>query len=73
MPYKLFKLINGKEHYYAEWLGLARRHWGGIVFYLDEYCSAKEFTDIMRLMIRMAPVVEHLSMDTRVHPGDWEW
>ena len=71
--HKLFRLIDGKEHYYAEWVELAKKPWGGIALYLDEYCSVEEFTAVIGLMLRMTPVVEHISMDTRVHLGDWEW
>ena len=71
--HKLFRLIEGKEHYYAEWVGLAKKPWGGIALSCNEHYCFKEVANLLDVMLRMTPVVEHISMDTRVHPGDWEW
>ena len=58
--HKLFKLIDGTEHYYAEWVWLARQPWGGIVLSVDEHYSFKETADLLRVMLKMTPVVEHI-------------
>ena len=60
MSHKLFRLINGKEHYYAEWVGLARKPWGGIALSVDRHYPFKEVADLFRVIVVMTPVTEHI-------------
>ena len=60
---RIFRIINGQRHYYADWGRVAHHRLGTIAFVLDQPCNAAEFQSTLLLGVLITPVPNFLCPD----------